>query len=108
MQKKYTLQLSVLFMIILFSTALLAQEMHTQNEKKVVVTIRGRDAQGAKITKIVVKTGKEAENFDVEKYVKENTEGIVNPIVKIGDQEELNGNRNENRHNNHEIGRAHV
>lgn len=102
MQKKYTLQLSVLFMIILFSTALSAQEMRTQNEKKVVVTIRGRDAQGAKITKIVVKTGKEAENFDVEKYVKENTEGIVNPIVKIGDQEELNGNRNENRHTNHE------
>lgn len=100
MQKKYTLQLSVLFVVLLFSTALSAQEMLTQNEKKVVVTIRGRDAQGAKITKIVVKTGKDAENFDVEKYVKENTEGIVNPIVKIGDKEDLNGNLNENRNEN--------
>ena len=50
MQKKYTLQLSVLFMMVLFSTTLSAQEMRTQNDKKVVVTIRGKDAQGAKIT----------------------------------------------------------
>ena len=101
MQKKYTLQLSVLVMMMLLSAVLSAQEMRSQNEKKVVVTIRGRDAQGAKITKIVVKTGKEAENFDVEKYVKENTEGIVNPIVKIGDKEDFKENRNENYNENH-------
>ena len=97
MQKKYTLQLFALFMMLLFSTALSAQEMRTQNDKKVVVTIRGRDAQGAKITKIVVKTGEDAQNFDVEKYVKENTVGIIDPIVKIGDKEDLNENRSENR-----------
>ena len=96
MQKKYTLQLFALFMMLLFSTALSAQEMRTQNDKKVVVTIRGRDAQGAKITKIVVKTGEDAQNFDVEKYVKENTVGIIDPIVKIGDKEDLNENRSEN------------
>ena len=101
MQKKYTLQLSVLVMMMLLSAVLSAQEMRSQNEKKVVVTIRGRDAQGAKITKIVVKTGKEAENFDVEKYVKENTEGIINPIVKIGDKEDFKENRNENYNENH-------
>jgi PDZ domain-containing secreted protein len=85
-----TNRLSLLFVIALMSNALIAQETLTRTEKKVVVTIRGKDASGADIYRKIVKSGEEAANFDTEKYIKDNTKDIANPTVDVSDKDELN------------------
>ncbi len=95
-----TNRLSVLFVIALMSNVLYAQETQIPAEKKVVVTIRGKDASGADIYRKIVKVGEEATNFDTEKYIKENTKDIANPTVDVSDKDELNEpiRRKNNKH----------
>jgi PDZ domain-containing secreted protein len=71
----------------LFSTGIVAQEGAKENkEKKIVVTVKGKDADGYNVTKTVIKTGPDAEGFDVEKYIKESKVGLTNPSVTVGDK----------------------
>jgi hypothetical protein len=49
MEKKYTTRLSLFLMMVFFSTALVAQDIQTKTEKKIVITIRGKDAQGVSV-----------------------------------------------------------
>jgi PDZ domain-containing secreted protein len=85
MQKRLTNLLSLVLVSIFFSTALVAQEAPAQAEKKVFISIHGRDAQGRKITKTTTQTGEAAKNFDVKKYVKENSEGLTDVVVSVGE-----------------------
>ena len=79
---------SLFLSLLLVSTGMLAQEGTKENkEKKVVVTIKGKDANGYNVTKTVTKTGQDADGFDVEKYIKDNKEGLTNPSVTVGDKE---------------------
>jgi C-terminal processing protease CtpA/Prc len=98
-----TNRLSLLLIAVFCCNALCAQETLTRTEKKVVVTIKGTDASGAKIFRKIVKTGEEATNFDTEKYIKENTKDIDEPTVVVSDKDDLSepsrGKRNKHNSN---------
>jgi membrane-associated protease RseP (regulator of RpoE activity) len=88
---KKNITIGLFLSMLLFSTGIAAQEGTTENkEKKIVVTIKGKDADGYNVTKTVVKTGQDAEGFDVEKHIKENKDGLTNPSVTVGDKEVKN------------------
>ena len=107
MQKRLTNHLFLLLTTLFFSTALLAQETQVRNEKKVFISIRGTDAKGHKITKTTIQTGEDAKNFDVNKYIKDNTQDLTDVVVNIGDKAAENPahlgqhNRSFNNYNNH-------
>ena len=60
MQKNFTRGVSMLFMMLFLSTALLSQEETTPTQEKIIITIKGTDAKGAKITRSMMKTGEDA------------------------------------------------
>jgi serine protease Do len=67
--------LSVLGLILLpfCLSPLLSQVQNQTVEKKVTIIKRSIEADGTELTETIVKKGKAAENFDVDKYLKENT-----------------------------------
>ena len=69
---------------------LFSQQTTGSGEKKVTITKRSIDAEGSETTEIIVKKGKAAENFDVEKYVQENKSDNVQVEVRVeqGDDNE--------------------
>jgi membrane-associated protease RseP (regulator of RpoE activity) len=86
MQKKTTNRLVTLFTMVLFSTSLLAQETTVPTEKKLTITIQGTDTKGAKITRSVMKTGEEADKFDSDQYIKENSKDLTDISVTVRDR----------------------
>jgi membrane-associated protease RseP (regulator of RpoE activity) len=91
MKKNITNYFCLFLGMLLFSTSSVAQdEIKVTKEKKIVVVIKGKDADGYNVTKTVTKTGQDAEGFDVDKYIKENKEGLTNPSVTVGDKETKN------------------
>jgi S1-C subfamily serine protease len=52
-------------------------------EKKIIITKRSKDADGSETTETIVKKGKAAEGFDVEKYIAENRADNVQLEVRI-------------------------
>jgi PDZ domain-containing secreted protein len=97
MQKIFTRSFSMFFMVLFFSTALLAQETTTPTEEKVIITIRGTDAKGAKITRSMMKTGEDAKNFNVNEYIKENTKDLIDPSITIRDNEDNKESKKEHK-----------
>ncbi len=113
MKKKSTFWLSAFVVMAIFSNTLMAQEMHetvdvitdgtpreskkeTQTaEKKIVITIRSTNADGSKNTSTMTITGDEAQNFDVKKYIAEQTKGKSGAEVTINKGgSERSGRRN--------------
>jgi membrane-associated protease RseP (regulator of RpoE activity) len=86
MKKNITIGL-FLGMLLLLTDIKAQNDLKASKEKKIVVTIKGKDADGYNVTKTVTKTGQDAENFDVEKYIKENKEGLTKTNVTVGNQE---------------------
>ena len=84
MKKIFTNGLSLLATMLLFGSVAMAQT--NGDEKQIVVTIRSTDADGAKITTTVVKTGEDAKNFDVKKCVAEQTRDKPDADVTISDK----------------------
>jgi serine protease Do len=66
-------------------------QLFSQNEnpseggKKIVITKRSVDADGTETTETLVKKGKAAENFDVDKYLRENRSDKTQVEVQITD-----------------------
>jgi S1-C subfamily serine protease len=62
-------------------------------EKKVVITKRSKAADGTETSETIVKKGKAAEEFDVDKFIKENRKDNVQVEVKVieGGEEEIWG-----------------
>jgi PDZ domain-containing secreted protein len=88
---KKNITIGLFLSMLLFSTGMIAQdELKTSKEKKIVITIKGKDADGYNVTKTVTKTGQDAEGFDVEKYIKESKEGLTNTSITVGDKETKN------------------
>jgi len=66
------------------SAPLFAQQNQTAGqEKKITITKRSVDADGSEITETIIKKGSAAENFDVDKYVRENRSEQVQVEVRI-------------------------
>jgi S1-C subfamily serine protease len=103
--KTFSTNLLLLFFVccsIPFS--ILAQSSDNQtSEKKIVITKRSVDAEGSEVIETIIKKGKAAEQFDVDKYVRENTKDDVTVDVRVvqnGTQDQievygLNDNDNE-------------
>lgn len=70
------------------SAALFAQQNNDTGSKKITITKRSVDADGTETTETIVKKGKAAENFDVDKYIKENKSDKtqVEVEVEVADQ----------------------
>lgn len=69
---------------------LFSQQPAAPAEKKITITKRSVDADGSETTETIVKKGKAAENFDVEKYISENRADNVQVEVRVeqgGDDE---------------------
>ncbi len=66
-------------------TPVRAQQVNPTNEKKIIINKRSVSADGTETTETIVKKGKAAENFDVEKYIKENSGENVDLDVRIDD-----------------------
>jgi len=82
--------------ILLLATTFLlfpccASQLFSQQEasKKIVITKRTLDANGASSTETIVKKGAAAKNFDVDKYIRENRADNIQVEVKVtgGDDE---------------------
>lgn len=73
-------------------------------EKKIVITKRTVDTDGSEITETIVKKGKAAEDFDVDKYVNENRSDKVQVEVRISDgKEKTNYNYNYNKKHSNDV-----
>lgn len=73
------------FLLLSCSAPLLAQQVNTApgSDKKIVITKRSTDADGSELTETIVKKGKAAENFDVEKYLRENRSDQVQVEIRV-------------------------
>jgi membrane-associated protease RseP (regulator of RpoE activity) len=81
MQAKFPNRLITFLILISFSTVLLAQE--TNSEKRIKITIHGKATDGSKVVRTLIKTGADAENFDVNKYVKEHSKDLIEPTIMV-------------------------
>ncbi len=88
MKEKMTPRLFMILTFLLACTTIWGQ--NELKERTITVTIEGTKADGKKVTRSIEKSGEEAENFDIEEYVKENTEGLVDSDVKINDSNNAN------------------
>lgn len=59
------------------------QNAPASGEKKITITKRSIDADGSETTEIIVKRGKAAEDFDVDKYVNENRGDKIQLDVQV-------------------------
>lgn len=89
------------FFLLACGMPLAAQQVNTapeKGEKKVIIIKRSTDADGSEVTETIIKKGKAAENFDAERYVRENRSDKVQVEVRVeqaeGDQEERSFFRN--------------
>ena len=99
MKKNLTYLCSAILAMILFGNVLFAQE---STDKRVVITIRSTNADGKQQTSTVIKSGEDAVNFDVDKYVKEQTKDKENVQVTIDNNvEEKAIHRNHDRMHNY-------
>ena len=64
---------------------LCAQQSVPSGDKKVIINKRIVEADGTETTETIVKKGKAAENFDVDKYIKENRADNVQLDVRVSD-----------------------
>ena len=80
MKKKFTF-LMPLLIVAIFSNLATAQQ--SEGEKRIVITIRSTNADGSTNTSIVEKSGESARNFDVKKYVEQQTKDNPNAVVEI-------------------------
>ncbi len=62
---------------------LFAQQQNASPEKKITIIKRTVEADGSEVTETIVKKGKAAENFDVDKYVQENRDDKNNIEVTV-------------------------
>ncbi len=69
MKKKFTFLTSTVLCLIIFSNVAKAQK--PMENKKIVVTIRSTNVDGTINTTTLMKSGEEAKNFDVQKYIDE-------------------------------------
>lgn len=82
---KTIFNLSVLTLLLLswYATPAFSQSSVPNDERKVIITKRTTEADGTETTETIVKKGKSAENFDVQKYLKENRADNVELDVRV-------------------------
>ncbi len=64
-------------------TPVFSQQNTDSGDKKITITKRSVDADGSETTETIVKKGKAAENFDVDKYIQENKSDKVQVEVRV-------------------------
>lgn len=86
---KTTRNLLLVTTLLLFPWCLAPLFSQQESNKKVVITKRTVDADGSESTETIIKKGAAAENFDVDKYVRENRADNTSVEVEVtgGDDE---------------------
>ncbi len=86
--------LAAVFVLMPWCIAPLLSQHNTSNTgKKITITRRMVDTDGSETTETIVKKGKAAEDFDVEKYIAENRSEKVQIEVRIEDGSEQKKNQ---------------
>jgi len=82
---KTTFNLPVIALLLLSwcATPAFSQNSAPNDDRKVIITKRTTEADGTETTETIVKKGKAAENFDVQKYLKENRADNVELDVRV-------------------------
>ncbi|MBK9338211.1 MAG: PDZ domain-containing protein [Lewinellaceae bacterium] len=78
----------LLFLACCTTSAFAQSSVPSEGETKVIITKRTIDADGTEITETIVKKGKAAENFDVNRYLRENRAENVELDVRVQGSEE--------------------
>ncbi|MBL7806921.1 MAG: PDZ domain-containing protein [Saprospiraceae bacterium] len=86
---KTTRNLLLVTTLLLFPWCLAPLFSQQESNKKVVITKRTVDADGSESTETIIKKGAAAENFDVDKYIRENRADNTSVEVEVtgGDDE---------------------
>ncbi|MBL7818170.1 MAG: PDZ domain-containing protein [Saprospiraceae bacterium] len=75
-----------LSMMTLQAQNVVEKQSKPTEEKTIVVTIKEKTADGSTNSTTIMKSGEEAKNFDVKKYIKEQTKDKPNAIVIVRDK----------------------
>ncbi len=87
--KTSSILLTAGFILLPFCLApLFAQQQNDSPEKKITIIKRTVEADGTEVTETIVKKGKAAENFDVDKFVQENRDDKNNLEVIVTEGED--------------------
>jgi S1-C subfamily serine protease len=87
--KTSSILLAAAFILLPFCfSPLFAQEQNAAPEKKITIIKRSVEADGTEVTETIVKKGKAAENFDVDKFVQENRDDKNNVEVIVSEVED--------------------
>ena len=84
MKKNFTFLMSAFLCLTVFSSVLTAQ--NAENDKTIVVKIRSTNSDGSKNTTTLMKSGEEAKDFDVQKYIDEQKKAHPDATVRIVDK----------------------
>ncbi len=96
MKKNFTFLMSVFLCLTVFSTILTAQ--NAENDKIIVVKIRSTNSDGSKNTTTLMKSGEDAKNFDVQKYIDEQKKARPDATVEVIDKKMRHSEDKENLH----------
>lgn len=86
MKTIHNLLAAALFLLPWCSTTAFSQTSVQENDKKVIITKRTVDADGTETTETIIKKGKAAENFDVDRYLRENRAANVELDVRVQEE----------------------
>lgn len=81
--KTFSTILSAAFILMPWIIEPLHAQQNNTAEKKITITKRSVDSDGSETTEVIVKKGKAAENFDVEKYLSENRSDKTQVEVRV-------------------------
>ncbi|HAD12436.1 MAG TPA: hypothetical protein DCF33_08350, partial [Saprospirales bacterium] len=86
---KTTRNLLLVTTLLLFPWCLASLFAQQESNKKIVITKRTVDADGTESTETIIKKGPAAENFDVDKFIRENRGDNTSVQVEVtgGDEE---------------------
>lgn len=83
MKTIFNLSAITLLLLTWHAAPAFSQSSVPNDERKVIITKRTTEADGTETTETIVKKGKAAENFDVQKYLKENRADNVELDVRV-------------------------
>lgn len=83
MKTIFNLSVITLLLLTWHAAPSFSQSSTSNDERKVIITKRTTEADGTETTETIVKKGKAAENFDVQKYLKENRADNVELDVRV-------------------------
>jgi PDZ domain-containing secreted protein len=106
MKKNFTFLIVTFLCLTVFSDVLTAQ--NAENDKIIVVKIRSVNPDGSKNTTTLMKSGEDAQNFDVQKYIDEQKKARPDATVEVIDKKMRHSDDKEQVRIRHSSNGAHI